>query len=72
VVHSDFIVYASLYSLGEFLDAHGGQEVLLECRGAGFCGVVRRERRRRGCCWNVEVSFWVESFDVNGGAVKLA
>ena len=108
VVHGDLIVSASLYSLGEFLDANGGQEVLLERRGAGFCGVVRRERRRRGaagaslcflpvgcndvdlnpgcnsrtefrrrerrrhgCCWNVEVSFWVESFDVNGSAVKL-
>ena len=27
--------------------------------------------RRLGCCWNVEVSFWVESFDVNGGALVL-
>ena len=31
----------------------------------------RRERRRCGCCWNVEVSFWVESFDANGGALVL-
>ena len=23
----------------------------------------RRERRRRSCCWNIEVSFWVESFN---------
>ena len=27
----------------------------------------RRERRRRGCCWNVEVSFWVESFSAEWG-----
>ena len=24
-----------------------------------------------GCCWNVEVSVWVESLDVYGGAVVL-
>jgi hypothetical protein len=27
--------------------------------------------RRLGCCWNVEVGFWVESFDVIGDALVL-
>ena len=27
--------------------------------------------RRFGCCWNVEVGFWVESFDADGGALVL-
>ena len=57
-VHGGFIVNASLYSQGEFLDANGGQEVLLERRGAGFCGVVRRERRRGGAAGTPTFSSW--------------
>ena len=31
----------------------------------------RRERRRGDCCWNVEVSFWVESFDMGSSALAF-
>ena len=57
-VHGGFIVNASLYSQGECLDADGGQEVLLERRGAGFRGVVRRDRRRTGAAGTPALSGW--------------
>ena len=74
-------------ALVELFDVNGGAVVLLERRCASCWwaatmststrlqlsdGVLRRERWRGGCFWNVEVSVvWVESFDVNGGAVVL-
>ena len=57
-VHGGFIVNASLYSQGEFLDAIGSQEVLLERRGAGFREVVRRGRRRSGAAGTPTLSSW--------------